>query len=280
MEPFVHKDQSLLSIESWEERFPDLTAGMTTKLDGVSHEPYASLNMGFHVNDNANDVCANRERVAAKLKLPLQQWVGAEQIHNTSIKKVSKSDRGKGANNYSDSFQGTDGFYTNEEGILLTLCYADCVPLFFHAPEKKMIGAAHAGWKGTVAQIAKEMIQLWELEGIQAKDIHVAIGPSICEKCYIVDNHVVNLIENILEDVDRKPYNLISAGQYSLDLRLLNKQLLIKAGVPEKQIIVSNLCTSCEQELFFSYRRDQGKTGRMLSYIGWKEKSFVEEGSR
>ena len=96
-----------------------------------------------------------------------------------------------------------------------------------------MIGTAHAGWKGTVGQIAKEMIIAWGREGINPQQILVAIGPSICEKCYIVDKHVINLVENTLEDVEILPYNLINDGQYSLDLREVNRQIIIKSGVPE-----------------------------------------------
>lgn len=271
MEPFARKNQSYLTLESWMKQFPGLVAGITTKNGGVSKGSFETLNLGFHVGDVKSDVCYNREKIAEQIEFPLNDWVGAEQIHDKVLKKVTRADRGKGAYLYEQSFKGTDGFYTNEEGILLTLCYADCVPLFFIAPETRMIGSVHAGWKGTVKQIAREMVDSWGNEGINPDKIHVAIGPSICEKCYIVDNRVVKLIENILEDVDKKPYNLINDGQFSLDLRALNKQILLKAGIPENQIIVSGLCTSCDHEIFFSHRRDQGKTGRMLSFIGWKE---------
>ncbi|AZU61444.1 peptidoglycan editing factor PgeF [Neobacillus mesonae] len=273
MEPFVRNNQSYLAIESWKDQFPGLVAGITTKSGGVSKGNFETLNLGFHVGDEVNDVCVNRKEVARQLDFSLNHWVGAEQIHDIVLKKVGQEDRGKGSDSYDQSFKGTDGFYTNEDGVLLTLCYADCVPLFFIAPKSRMIGTAHAGWKGSVGQIARRMVVSWEDEGIEAKDIHVVIGPSICENCYIVDNRVVKLIENILEDVDRKPYNLVSDGQFSLDLRELNRMLLIAAGVPERQIMVSGFCTSCDRELFFSYRRDQGRTGRMLSFIGWKELS-------
>ena len=94
-----------------------------------------------------------------------------------------------------NSIKDTDGFYTIlKQGILLTLCFADCVPLFFIAPESRMIGIAHAGWKGTVGRIAKEMIQIGNQKESDPKQILVAIGPSICEKCYIVDKHVIKLV--------------------------------------------------------------------------------------
>jgi YfiH family protein len=270
MEPFVLKNESFFSIESWIRQFPGLAAGMTTKNGGASKGNYETLNLGFHVGDDRNDVCINRGKVSELLKFPLNTWVGAEQTHGIHLKKISKADRGKGSNSYEDSFKDTDGFYTNEEGILLSLCFADCVPLFFIAPESRMIGIAHAGWKGTVGQIAKEMISAWGSEGINPQQIFVAIGPSICEKCYIVDKHVINLVENTLDDVEILPYNLIDDGQYSLDLREVNRHIIMKSGVPVTNILKTEYCSSCDEE-FFSHRRDKGRTGRMLSFIGWKE---------
>ncbi|MFB5194094.1 peptidoglycan editing factor PgeF [Neobacillus sp. KR4-4] len=270
MEPFVLKNQSFLTIENWVSKYPGLVAGITTNKGGVSKGDYKSLNLGFHVGDIQSDVCSNREKVSDLLTFPLKSWVGAEQTHGIHLKKISKLDRGKGSNSYENAIKDTDGFYTNEEGVLLTLCYADCVPLFFIAPESKMIGVAHAGWKGTVGQIAREMIIAWKREGINPEQILVTIGPSICEKCYIVDKYVINLVENTLEDVEILPYNLIKEGQYSLDLREVNRQILIKSGVPNTNIQLTNFCSSCDKE-FFSHRRDQGKTGRMLTFIGWKE---------
>ncbi|MBT2725999.1 peptidoglycan editing factor PgeF [Bacillus sp. ISL-75] len=270
MEPFVLKNESFFSIESWIRQFPDLAAGMTTKNGGASKGNYETLNLGFHVGDDRSDVCINRGKVSELLNFPLNTWVGAEQTHGIHLKKISKADRGKGSKSYEDSFKDTDGFYTNEEGILLSLCFADCVPLFFIAPESRMIGIAHAGWKGTVGQIAKEMINAWGIEGINPQQIFVAIGPSICEKCYIVDQRVINLVENTLVDVETLPYNLINDGQYSLDLREVNRQIIVNSGVPGTNIQMTGFCSSCDKE-FFSHRRDQGRTGRMVSFIGWKE---------
>jgi len=270
MEPFVLNNQSFLSIENWVNQFPGLVVGMTTKNDGASKGEFESLNLGFHVGDDLSDVCSNREKVSELLSFPLNLWVGAEQTHGIHLKKISKSDRGKGSKSYENSIKDTDGFYTNEEGILLTLCYADCVPLFFIAPESRMIGVAHAGWKGTVGQIAREMVTAWESEGINPDQIFVTIGPSICEKCYIVDKRVINLVENTLVDVEILPYNLINDNQYSLDLREVNRQILMKSGVPNSNILMTRFCSSCD-DAFFSHRRDHGKTGRMLTFMGWKE---------
>jgi YfiH family protein len=273
MEPFVLQQESFFVIKNWTDQYKNLVAGMTTKNEGYSQEAFNSLNLGFHVGDVHIDVCANRQKVADDIDFPLEHWVGAEQIHENLIQKVTKADRGRGSNLYETSFKGIDGFYTDEKGILLTLCYADCVPLFFMAPERGMIGAAHAGWRGTVKQIGAEMVELWGMEGIRPQQIFVTIGPSICKKCYIVDKRVIDLVQNILVDVEEKPYNLVKEDEYCLDLREVNRLVLLKAGVPEENITLTGYCTSCDQDKFFSHRRDRGQTGRMLSFIGWKEDS-------
>lgn len=271
MEPFILQQQTFFSLEPWMDQYQGLVAGITTKNGGCSKGDYQSLNFGFHVGDDLQDVRMNRNLLAGTLGFPLHDWVGAEQVHDVAICKVTAADKGKGSASYDDSFKGTDGFYTSEPGILLTLCYADCVPLFFIAPEYGMIGTAHAGWKGTVKQIAVHMVDLWKQEGIDPQQIYITIGPSICKKCYIVDKHVIDLVQKILEGVEQKPYNLIKEAQYELDLREVNRQLLLAAGIPAKNILVTNYCSSCHQHEFFSHRRDHGKTGRMLSFIGWKE---------
>jgi polyphenol oxidase len=271
MEPFVLKESRYFSIEDWTERFPELAAGFSTKNGGNSNGDYTSLNLGLHVNDSVQAVCGNRESFSDAIGFPVSAWTGAEQTHETFIRKVSKGDAGTGALDYSQAFKRTDGFFTYDRGLLLTLCFADCVPLYFVHPESGAAGAAHAGWKGTVGGIAGNMMDVYKSEGIDPGEVLAAIGPSICGKCYIVDSRVANLVKNILEDVDKKPYNQVKENQYRLDLKEVNKQLLMKSGVREENIIVSNLCTSCHEEYFFSHRRDGGKTGRMMSYIGWKE---------
>ncbi|MGJ7922477.1 peptidoglycan editing factor PgeF [Neobacillus sp. LXY-4] len=271
MEPFVQKDQSFFLIDEWTNKYPDLVAGFTTKHGGLSKAPYESLNFGFHVGDDGNTVVQNRSILSKKLGFPLNQWVGAEQIHQTKIQKIAKDSCGRGAFLYEDSFGQTDGFYTSENGIFLSLVFADCVPLYFFAPKQRLIGIAHAGWKGTAAGIGVEMINHFRQEGINPEEILAAIGPSICGKCYIVDERVISLLQNKLVGVEEKPYNLIKENQYQLSLPLANKLMLKAAGVKEENIINTNLCTSCQNELFFSHRKDKGQTGRMISFIGWKE---------
>ncbi|RAS79430.1 peptidoglycan editing factor PgeF [Priestia endophytica] len=272
MEPFVKsKKETLLSLEPWESKYANLTAGFTTKKGGVSSPPYESLNLGLHVNDSAKDVVRNRHIVAEQLSFPLESWVCAEQVHGTNIQKVTMNDKGKGTQSYSDGIAKCDGIYTKDPSILLSLCFADCVPLYFIAPNYHCIGLAHAGWRGTVGNIAGEMISSFKSEGIQESEIFVTIGPSIGGCCYIVNDEVIDLVKTVLDDRAGSAYNEVEKGQYTLNLQKVNKHLLLQAGIAEENILLSSRCTSCESETFFSHRRDEGKTGRMFSFIGYKE---------
>jgi polyphenol oxidase len=266
---FTPYNERILLIDHWTRQNNGLVAGFTTKNGGVSLDEFSTLNTGFHVNDDKDSVIQNRELISKDLQFPTSLWVGCEQTHEVNILKIESHHKNKGALNYESALKGIDGIYTNETGILLTLCYADCVPLYFFAPKHRMIGIAHAGWKGTVAGIAEKMVENFKSEGIAPSEISVVIGPSICGDCYVVDDKVLQYVQNKVEDKVEKPYNQISEGQYKLDLRLLNAQILRNVDVGN--IEVTTLCTSCHESLFFSHRRDQGKTGRLMSFIGWKE---------
>jgi polyphenol oxidase len=273
MEPFILNNKEYFSIKEWMDRFPGIEVGFTTKNGGVSQQAFSGLNFGFHVGDEQRAVCENRLLLADKIDFPLSGWVGAEQTHDVRIQKITKLDQGRGADEYESSFSATDGFLTNEQGILLTLCFADCVPIYFIEPDSRLIGVAHAGWKGTVNGIAAEMIGKFQQNGANSGKISAIIGPSICKKCYIVDERVISLVKNRLDDVENIPYNQVSEGQYSLDLKEVNRLILSKAGVKNDNIHVTDYCTSCHSEHFYSHRRDQGNAGRMMAYIGWKEDS-------
>ncbi len=271
MEPFQLISDEILQISEWKNRHPSLTVGFTTKNGGYSKEPFESFNLGLHVKDLNEKVHQNRMKLSEITGYSLSNWICSEQVHDAKIKKVSFSDAGKGVFKYEDGIPLTDGVYTNEKDILLTSCYADCVPLFFFAPREKMIGLAHAGWKGTVRGIASKMVETWSSEeSISPKDIFVTIGPCIQSCCYIVDDIVIQDVKSIREiSSEKKPFKQVSEGQFSLDLPLLNNYLLRMMGIKEDHIEISSLCTSCEKNLFFSHRRDQGNTGRMMSFIGY-----------
>lgn len=264
-EPFQYRE-GMLHLAGWE----DVTAGFTTREGGVSNGYFSSLNLGLHVGDEEAAVHENRRILASRLHFPLHTWICSEQVHDNKVERVGEAERGKGVFSYVDGVPGTDGIYTGESGVFLSSCYADCVPLYFYAPKRQLIGLAHAGWKGTAKGVAREMLRKWKQdEGVSPSDVLAAIGPSIGGCCYVVDDRVLEEMRQQLQgDV---PHKVISKGQYALDLKEINRLIFLQEGIKEENIAVSSFCTSCEETLFFSHRRDQGKTGRMLSFIGFKE---------
>lgn len=271
-EPFVMAEElHLLHLQEWERRFPGLVAGFTIRTGGFSEEPYGSFNMGLHVGDVDAHVVANRRKLAERLDFPFDAWTCADQVHGNRVCQVMAG--GAGRDSLKSVIQATDGLFTEKRGVLLASFYADCVPLFFMDPASGAIGLAHAGWKGTVGRIAKEMVKALE-DRYQARreKLLVAIGPSIGGCCYEVD-------ERIMEQVRASAKKWVGCvspsenGRYMLDLRKLNAEILLEAGVPDANIAVTDWCTSCRTDLFFSHRREAGAagtTGRMASFIGWK----------
>lgn len=265
MEAFIQKEKEYLELESWHTRSDRLVAGFTTKNGGVSKGAFSSLNCGLHVHDEIEDVLANRERLAQKLGIPLSHWVAGEQVHDTKVEIVRSEDRGKGAKSVSTAWKGADGLLTKEKDILLIAFYADCIPLYFFDPVHEIAGIAHAGWKGTVGRIGEKMVQAFEKEGSDPDDILVAIGPGISQIHYEVDERVaVNIPDEFHEKV------LLPKGndRFLLDLKKLNKEILLQTGILRHNIVMTKYCTYEDEALFFSHRRDQGKTGRMLGFIG------------
>jgi len=269
-EPFIIKDKEYLIIKEWADQFPELVAGFTTKNGGYSQQEYSSLNMGFHVGDVFENVQNNRHLLAGKLHYSVNQWVGCKQTHEVNIAEITEADRGIGSLDYESALDRVDGLITEDKDVLLTLCYADCVPIFFLAPSKRVIGIVHAGWKGSVHHIVGNMVQKFVEKNASLNDIQVVIGPSICSSCYVVDEKVIRYVDEVLKNQESKPYHIITEGQYKLDLKKLNKTLLLEKGIPEENISTSSYCSSCQDTLFYSHRRDQGKTGRMMAFIGWK----------
>ena len=272
-EPFQEKHDMFLTIENWQRQFPSLLAGFSTRKEGNSQAPFKSNNLCLHVGDDENAVHANREKLALSLGVPLANWVFAQQIHGNHIQRITWSDRGSGVRDYTSGIAATDGLFTAEKGIVLALAFADCVPLYFCSPHFQLVGVAHAGWRGTVRNIAGKMITSWKQEGIPPEEVFVVIGPAICQNCYRVDARVIGEVKKLPVSAELF-YQEVDDKQYTIDLKNLNRALLQQAGVPAGNIQVSGLCTSCREDLFFSHRRDSSKirnTGRMLAFIGIKE---------
>ncbi|MFC7748685.1 peptidoglycan editing factor PgeF [Paenibacillus thermoaerophilus] len=267
----------LLRLSRWEEEHPVLTAGMTTRLGGVSKPPYDSLNAALHVGDDPAAVLANRRLIAEEAGMPVEAFTCAEQVHGCGVAVVTPKERGRGRGGREDALQDCDAMIANEPGILLAAWFADCVPLWFYDPVRQAIGLAHAGWKGTALDVAgKTVRRMAEAFGSRPEDIRAAIGPSIGACCYQVDDTVVARLRETLAERDLTAGEAIrpdpaQTDKYRLDLKEINRKLLKKAGILPFRIEVTEWCTGCNPDLLYSHRMEGGKTGRMTAWIGLKD---------
>ncbi|QAY65429.1 peptidoglycan editing factor PgeF [Paenibacillus protaetiae] len=269
------KEPSLFLLSSWMEQEPGLTAGFTGRSGGVSGSPWTSLNMGLHVGDDEETVARNRRLLAEAIGWPFEAFTCGEQVHGCAVYKVTASDRGKGRLSREDAVPDTDALMTNEPDTLLVSFYADCVPLYFYDAEHRAIALAHAGWKGTVQQIAARTLEaMHEAYGTRPDAVQAAIGPSIGDCCYEVDNYVIDRLMPVIDSFEagdeavQRMLRPVPDGKAMVNLKEINRQIMIKAGILPIHIEMSKWCTGCNRDLFFSHRMEGGRTGRMASWIG------------
>lgn len=238
----------------------------SSRKGGISSGSYSSLNLGFNTKDDRENIVENYKIICKALEINPENLVLSNQIHEDGIAVVNSSDRGKGIWRDSD-INGVDGLITNDKEVALVTFYADCVPLFFLDPVKKVIGLSHAGWRGTVLEIGKKTIEKMTNQfQCNPKDVLVGIGPSIGHCCFEVDENVViefqKNIQNIQDAITAKQNN-----KYHIDLWAVNKKSLMEAGVPENNITISSLCTVCNQQEFFSHRGQNGIRGTLAAVM-------------
>ncbi|WP_233531906.1 peptidoglycan editing factor PgeF [Paenibacillus alkalitolerans] len=275
-EPFAHgernTDCSVLFLNEWMERFPWLSAGFTTRRGGVSREPWNTLNCALHVGDAPEDVAANRIRTASAAGFEFDAWTCAEQVHGSDIGIVTKEHRGAGKMSREDAIAAKDGLITKEPGIMLTAFFADCVPLWFVDPDHRAIGIAHAGWRGSVADVAGKTVEaMRSIFGSDPSRMAAAVGPSIGSCCYEVDDYVIDQVKAAGEISGDVFVPASVPGKYMLNLSKYNAKKIAKAGILANRIEITGYCTSCHTDLFFSHRKEGGKTGRMAAWIAIRE---------
>lgn len=234
-----------------------VTHGFTTRSGGVSQGAYASLNLGLSSKDQPHLVEANRDLLLEQLGFGRQQVSAFHQVHGSTV------------------LDGRPGWFVTEAdaattadpGTLLVISMADCLPLLFHDPISGAVAAAHCGWRGTVLGLAAAVVRsMAERYGTRAQDLRVVMGPGIAGACYQVGAEVVARF-----GAAGFPASCYwpdeQAGRYRLDLPGANRWLLESQGVAPANVTDLRLCTHCDQERFYSYRRDAGVTGRHWAFI-------------
>ena len=252
------------------EEHPEIVHAFTSRECGVSGGYYSSLNMGIHTGDDLENVKTNYRILCQTLSLDPEKIVLANLVHGDTIRNVTVADAGAGL--WRDfPYEGVDGLLTNEPGLILTATFADCVPVFFYDPVKKVIGIAHSGWKGTALEIASKMVDRMQSDyGCKVEDILAGIGPSIGMCCFETDSDVFMEFAEFpyLDEVWFYPKD---DGKFDIDLWRINFEMLLYAGIPEDNISISGLCTCCNSDIFFSHRASKGKRGTMAGVISLKE---------
>lgn len=280
----------VVQVPAWNNR-PWLVHGFSTRTGGVTTafrpgQRSGELNLGFSASDLRKNVLENRRRLLDALGAPEAQLITLRQIHSSLIRRVSPADLER-----AQPWKG-DGFMTDEPGLLLGIQTADCIPVLIADVKRKAVAAFHAGWRGTLKRIVENGVGRMRLEfRSRPEDLVAAIGPGIAACCYAVGEDVRSeftsqfayapelFTEVSASDPIREKYPLLfltarAPGHSNLgpslhlDLFEANRRQLVDAGLRSDAITVIGDCTRCQNNRYFSYRAEQGFTGRMLSVAG------------
>lgn len=241
----------------------------STRHGGVSTGEAASLNFGFTRKDSRENVLQNFRIICNTIDTDFESIVLTDQVHDNKVYVVTKKDAGKGILKESD-IKETDALVTNEKGVTLVTFHADCIPVFFLDPITKSIGLAHSGWKGTYKNISAEVISKMKSEyGTNPADLMCGIGPSILKCHFEVGEDVAEMFREKYGEKHVISAENTKSAKPHIDLTGIVEEQLKNCGI--KTIIQSNICTYCNNDMYYSYRGDDHKTGSLISMMALKE---------
>ncbi len=249
-----------LHVPHWDQ-FDGLIHGFLGRFGGQGQSPNRPFRLSHDNGDDSHAVKRNWCELKLAIGLRDIDIITAKQVHGDTILTVSSA---------TEKLAGIgDGLMTDIPNLCVGVMAADCVPILFAEPARKIAAAVHAGWRGTAAGIAPRAVALMkEAYGIDPAALHVAMGPSIGPCCYEVGPEVAEQIAaNWREELKGawRPDGI----KGRLDLRTLNEAQLLGAGIPRLHIQKIGPCTACHLGDFFSYRKE-GRSGHQLSFIGWR----------
>ena len=239
----------------------------TTRLGGVSEGIFSSLNIGYNRGDAPENVQANYRILTDALGCSLEDLVLTRQTHTDIVRVARREEAGKSLDNR--DWPECDALVTNDPGVALVIFTADCTPILLHDPVTGAVGAAHAGWRGTALGIAGKTAQAMVREfGCDPKNIRAAIGPNIGYCCFETDRDVPDAMVAALGE-EAKPFIRPHGGKYYVNLKEINALWLRKVGV--EQIEISDACTVCRSDIYWSHRVTRGQRGSQGAIIVCKE---------
>ena len=235
----------------------------TTRYGGVSRGVYASLNLAEGRGDDETCVRENYDRLAAALGTAMGDFVFSRQVHGDGIRRVGRDDRHV---LFTKIPYEADGLVTNEPRVPLIIFIADCAPVLLFDPIARAVGAVHAGWRGTVLDVAGKGIDaLRRAFGSRPEDIRAAVGPCISSCCYETGADVARAVEDL--GAEFRACVAPRGEKFLVDLKELNRRLLIRAGVRPEHIEVSGECTMCSRDKYWSHRASGGRRGSQAAVI-------------
>ena len=240
--------------------------GFSTRLGGVSPAPFDTLNLGLRQGDAPENVRENYRRFCAALGADVDRLVCSRQVHGSEIRVVTAADAGKGLDRERD--YEVDGLITDEPGLPLAIHTADCIPVLLYDPVRHAIGAGHAGWRGTALGIAARTVErMAQTYGTRPADLRCAIGAGISRCCFSTHSDVPEAMAAALGRAAQPYIDDHGDGSYHVDLKGINRLWLTLAGVMPEHIAVSDACTACRLDTFFSHRRTGSARGAMAALI-------------
>lgn len=256
-------DVSFYTIDEFENTGKVKTC-VSLRTGGVSSGQYGTLNLGYKTDDDKSNIDRNLDILCSGAGFNKSNMVISDQVHGDRCRVVYEEDRGKGIVKESD-IDGIDALVTDRRNIALCIFTADCVPVFLFDERNHAIGLCHAGWRGVVNRIVPKTIDMMASHfGTVPGDLTAAVAPSIGPCCFEVGADVAVQFERTFG----RSGGIIIEEKGSLRINLWNalKTQLENSGI-KRNIINSGLCTYCNEDKFYSYRRDGSKTGRMVSIL-------------
>lgn len=241
----------------------DVKAFSTTRGEVESRNAYSQWNLCDYVRDDALRVLNARMTLAMQLGVDLDDLVMPRQTHSCRIAVIDEQYRLMDIGQQEQTLEGADALVTTLRGVVIGINTADCVPIVLADAQAGVIAVAHAGWRGTAGRIAARAVEAMCRQGARTNHIQAAMGPSICQDCFEVGDEVVDAFKTAHFDLDNIVKRDPGTGKAHIDLRRANCDVMVETGIPGTNIVMSQHCSRCAHERFFSARRlgiDSGRT--------------------
>ena len=249
-------------------RFTSFTAeGLTHGITGRTAMLPLDGDVSFVTGRGSPLIRENRERWGDTIAAPACNWVCAQQVHGARAAHVGRAEAGRGSRCFDDALPATDVLLTDQADVPLAIFCADCTPILLFDPVHRAVAAAHAGWRGTVHDVAGEVVRaLQRAFGTRPRDVIAGIGPAIGPCCYDVGPEVVESWRRTGIDPSGRAVVGPTHGR-RFDLWEANRRCLVAADVRPERIEIAGICTRCASERFFSHRSGRVPEGRFAAVI-------------